>query len=86
MCILSQDVKFRLHNNFVDYDSHYIRLCDYDSQNLGVLWTKKNMSVYTLLPDPSSLAIFNNVCAFFKKTIRLSTDRRYCEHKQTMAY
>ncbi len=54
------------------------------TQNLAVLWTKKNMSVYTLLPDPSSLAVFNNVCAFFKKT-GLSTDRRYCEHKQTMA-
>ncbi len=45
---------------------------------------QKKMSVYTLLPDPLSLAIFNNVCAFFKKT-GLSTDRRYCEHKQTMA-
>ncbi len=58
-------------------------MSDYVILTLKIFMWTKNMSDYTLLPDPSSLAIFNSVRAFFKTG--LSTDRRYCERKKTMA-
>lgn len=78
----SPKAAFRLHNIFVNCDSHCVRLRYFDSKILDVTWTR-NMSDYTLLPDKSSLAVFNNVCDVIKK-VELATDFQKQECKQTV--
>lgn len=51
---------FRLHNIFVGYDVIL-------TLRILTLHVQKKKSGYTLLPDHSLLAIYNNVCAIFKK-------------------